>query len=90
MPASMHTAAADALALSVVAMRKRAAMTQRDLAFAVGREHNYIARIETGQRRLDLIEWVQICRALKVDPETEIAGLVRRIVKLVPQKGRRR
>lgn len=89
MPASMHNAAADALAESVMELRKQAGLSQRQLAASLGREQNFVARVEQGQRRLDLVEWVQICRALKVDPEAEIAGLVRRIVKLVPQRCRR-
>jgi hypothetical protein len=52
----------------------------------VGREQNFVARVETRQRRLDLVEWVSICRACGVDPEREIAGLLKRIVSLVPQR----
>jgi DNA-binding XRE family transcriptional regulator len=79
MVASMFTAAADALAAAVVELRTRAKLTQRQLAEAVGREQSYVGRIETGQRRVDLVEWVQICRACGAEPEVEIAGLVRRV-----------
>jgi transcriptional regulator with XRE-family HTH domain len=89
MVASMFTAASDALAAAVVELRRRAGMTQRQLAQAVGREQNFVGRIETGQRRIDLVEWVAICRACKVDPEIEIAKLVKQIVSLVPQRRRR-
>lgn len=82
----MFTAAADALAAAVVDLRKQRNMTQRDLAAAVGREQNYIARIEQGQRRVDLIEWVVLCRACKVDPVEQIAALLRQIAPLVPQR----
>ncbi len=73
----------------MVAMRKRAAMTQRDLAEAVGREQNYIARIETGQRRVDLVEFVILCRACQVEPAAEMLSLVRKIEQLVPRRGRK-
>ncbi|MGD0140173.1 MAG: helix-turn-helix transcriptional regulator [Tepidisphaeraceae bacterium] len=69
-------------------LRKGAGLTQRQLAEALGRKQNLIGRIETGQRRIDLIEWVGICRACKVDPEVEIAKLVRQIKPLVPQRRR--
>lgn len=82
----MFTAAADALAAAVVDLRKQRNMTQRDLAAAVGREQNYIARIEQGQRRVDLVEWIILCRACKVDPVEQIAALVRHIAPLVPQR----
>jgi transcriptional regulator with XRE-family HTH domain len=88
MVASMFTAAHDALVARAVELRKEAGLNQRQLAASLGREQNFIGRIETGQRRLDLVEWVEICRACGVDPETEIARLVRRISSLVPQKRR--
>jgi len=88
MVASMVTAAHDALVAAVVQLRKNAGLTQRQLAEALGREQNLIGRIETGQRRIDLIEWVGICRACKADPELEIAKLVRQIKPLVPQRRR--
>jgi transcriptional regulator with XRE-family HTH domain len=83
MVASMFTAASDALASAVVELRKGAGMTQRQLAKAVGREQSYIGRIETGQRRIDLVEWVGICRACGVDPEKTIARLARKVAALV-------
>lgn len=89
MPSSMFTAAADALAEAVVKMRKQAKFTQRELAQALGREQNLVVRIEHGQRRLDLIEWIQLCRACGVDSEKEIARLVRNIESLVARRGRR-
>lgn len=82
----MFTAAADALAAAVVDLRKQRNMTQRDLAAAVGREQNYIARIEQGQRRVDLVEWVVLCRACKVDPIEQMSALLRHIAPLVPQR----
>ena len=86
MVASMFTAASDALAAAVAELRMRAGMTQRQLAEAVGREQSFIGRIETGQRRVDLVEWITICRACGVDPETEIAAQVKKIVGLVPRR----
>ncbi|MDB5293120.1 MAG: hypothetical protein JWL69_4361 [Phycisphaerales bacterium] len=88
MVASMFTAASDALAAAVVELRKGAGMNQRQLADAVGREHSYIGRIETGQRRIDLVEWVGICRACGADPEKTVARLVRKIAGLVPARRR--
>ena len=86
MVASMFTAASDVLAAAVAEMRAGAGMTQRQLAAAVGREQSFIGRIEMGQRRVDLVEWVTICRACGTNPETEIAALVKRISSLVPRR----
>jgi len=90
MVASMFTGAHEELTRAVVELRKKAGLTQRQLAEAVGREQNFIGRIETGQRRVDLVEWVTICRACGADPETEIARLVRKIAPSVPSRRRKR
>src|SRR5438094_383805 len=77
--ASMFTATHRELAAAVVELRRGAGLTQRQLAEAVGREQNYVGRIETGQRRVDLVEFVAICRACDADAEEEAAKLVRKI-----------
>ena len=86
MAASLFTAAHRELVSTVVAMRQRAAMTHRQLAEAVGREQNYIARIETGQRRVDLVEFVIICRACGAEAGAETAGLVKKIAEMLPRR----
>lgn len=53
-------------------------MTQRDLATALGREHGMVARIELGERRVDLVEAYELFRALKADPAKETALLMKR------------
>ena len=51
-------------------------MTQRDLAAAIGREHGMIARIELGERRVDLAEAYVLFTALGAKPEIEAANLM--------------
>ena len=82
---SMFTSAFAELVAAVVDMRKRAGLTQRELARRVGREQNFVARVETGQRRLDLIELVQICQACGTSPEDEVQRLIRKVVKRLPK-----
>ena len=48
----------------LVALRKRAGLTQRELARKLGREHSFVWRIETGERRLDIVEFFWVCEAL--------------------------
>ena len=52
----------------LLALRKASGLTQRELAAKLGREHNLIFRLERAERRLDLIEWVWVCKALGVPP----------------------
>ena len=81
----MFTASHDALVAAVVRLRQSAKLTQRQLAKTLGREQNLIGRIETGQRRVDLIEWISICHACGADPEVETLRLLRLITHLVPK-----
>ena len=83
MARSLHTAAHRELVSAVVAMRKRAGLTQRALAERLGREQNFVARLETGQRRVDLIEWAMLCRACGVEPARELAALLSRLERIL-------
>ena len=74
MPASLFTAASRALAGELASMRDKAGMTQRQLAAALDREQNLVARIEQSQRRVDLVELIQWIRACGFDPKAEIPG----------------
>ena len=47
--------------------RVAAGLTQRDLAQRLKRPHSYVAKIECGERRVDVVEFVEFARALKVD-----------------------
>lgn len=58
-------------------LREAAGMTQRDLAKALGREHGMVARIELGERRVDMIEAYELFKALGVDPANESAALMK-------------
>lgn len=87
---SMFTAAYEEVTAAVVRIRKSARLTQRELAQLLGREQSYIGRIETGQRRLDLVEFVWICKACKADPQEEAGMVIRAVSDRVPVARRRR
>ena len=65
-------------------------MTQRDLAHALDREHGMVARIELGERRVDLIEAYQMFTALGADPAKEVADLMRKFDKVVKEMNSKR
>ena len=59
-------------------MRLRAGLTQEDLAERLGKPQSFVAKVETQERRLDLIEfvkWMAACDGLSAATEiiTEIA-----------------
>lgn len=54
---------------TLVAARKDAGMTQRNLAQALTKPHSYIAKIDQRERHLDMVEFIAIARALAVKEE---------------------
>ena len=55
--------------------RKQAGLTQRDLAARLKRPHSFIGRIEAGERRVDVIEFIEIARVMGLDPKHLFARL---------------
>ncbi len=53
----------------LIAARKSADLTQADLAKTLGRHQSFVAKFEAGERRIEVIEFVQICRAIGVAPD---------------------
>ena len=47
-------------------LRKDAGLTQVDLAKKLRRPQSFVSKYESGERRLDLVELHQICRAVNV------------------------
>lgn len=48
--------------------RKRASLKQVEVAAMLGKPQSYIAKVENGERRLDLIETIQLCKVVGLDP----------------------
>lgn len=61
---SGHEALCDAL----IAARKTAGLTQEQLADRLHQHQSFVARVESGERRIDVVELVVLARAIGVDP----------------------
>ncbi len=48
--------------------RKAAGLTQQDLARALGTDQSQISKLERSERRLDIVDYLRICRAIGLDP----------------------
>jgi len=44
--------------------RKKTGITQKKLSEALGKPQSYISKYETGERRIDIIELIDICNEL--------------------------
>lgn len=49
-------------------VRLEAGLTQWELADKLGHSQNYVHKFETGDKRVDLLELRDICKAVEVDP----------------------
>lgn len=68
MPKSQFSPAYQKFIEILVLARKESGLTQTQLAELVGRKQGYISIIETGVRRLDLIEFCALAKAMGYDP----------------------
>ncbi len=59
-----------------VNQRKKLGLSQRALAEKMDVVYSLIGKIETGDRRLDIVEFIQYCEALELDPKTVITDLI--------------
>ena len=52
----------------MVGARKAAGLTQQALARRLKNPQSFVAKYEGGERRLDVVEFITIARALEADP----------------------
>ena len=68
MARSLHSKEYAKLVAVLVAARKGQGMTQQQLADALKKPQSYIAKIEGGERRVDLLEFTAIAKAMGLEP----------------------
>jgi len=69
------TACHNALIELLIRKRKQAGLRQWELAERLGEYQSFIARIEKGQRRIDVCEFLKIAEVLKFNPGRAINKL---------------
>lgn len=72
---STHTPGHEAVREAIRSRRKAAGLSQRALAEAIDAPHSIIAKIESGERRLDVVEFCWIVTACGADPAVVLSGL---------------
>lgn len=73
---SIHDPRYKRLVGMIVQARKDSGLTQREIAQLLRKPPSYVAKVESLQRRLDLIELVDYLEALRVKPSTFIGDAV--------------
>ena len=58
-------------------------MTQAQLAERVDKDQTFISIIERGQRRVDVLEFVALAKAMGADPKRLFAEVVKRLPRTI-------
>ncbi|MEO1749786.1 MAG: helix-turn-helix transcriptional regulator [Pseudomonadota bacterium] len=76
MVTSFHSADYEKLTTLLVEARRKSGLTQQAVADRLGRPQSYVAKIEVGERRLDIVEFIHLVRAMDAAPEDILAELL--------------
>lgn len=76
---SVHTARHALFCESLKRARKAAGLTQVDVARLLREHQSFVSRYETGERRLDVVEFLEVAEILGIDPSRHIGELARSI-----------
>ncbi|HGM5142642.1 helix-turn-helix transcriptional regulator [Stenotrophomonas maltophilia] len=73
MPQSTHNSDYQLLLAVLKAARKRAGVSQVDLASRLGNTQTFVSKCERGERRIDAVELVEFAEALGIAPQNLLA-----------------
>ncbi|ATE64013.1 XRE family transcriptional regulator [Rhizorhabdus dicambivorans] len=68
MPRSVFTEPYAALIQALIDARGQARLRQEDVASRLRKPQSFVSKVERGERRLDLVEFIVFARALDADP----------------------
>ena len=63
----------------LIEARQSADLTQVELAKKIGKPQSYVSKYETGERRLDVVEFIAIARTIGIDP----VGLFQNVARML-------
>lgn len=73
---SIHAPEHETLRHLLTQRRQELGLTQRTLADRLDVIYSFMGKVETGDRRLDVIEFIEYCHALELSPECVILTLM--------------
>ena len=76
-------------------VRKKAGISQQDLANRLKRPQSFVSKYEMGERRLDMVEFIEVVSALEGDPVKFLSKFMKAIQpvsvwKTLKTRGRKR
>jgi transcriptional regulator with XRE-family HTH domain len=73
MPKSVHSERHRMIAAALASQRRAKGLSQAEVAKVLGRHQPFVANIESGERRVDLVELLDIAKIIDLD----VVALVR-------------
>ncbi|PLX37589.1 MAG: XRE family transcriptional regulator [Hyphomicrobiales bacterium] len=67
MPRSIHSDEYRKLTAILLDARNAAGLTQQEVADRLGKPQSYVAKVEGNERRIDVVEFIALAKALGVD-----------------------
>ena len=77
---SLHTPGYDLVMSLLREPRLAAGLSQTELAARLRRPQNYVSKCELGERRVDVLEWLEFLNAC----ESKLTAFLRRMRKVLP------
>ena len=74
---SVHKQGYQAMLDWLISQRQLAGLTQAQLAENLCKPQSYVSKYEHGERRIDLTEVIDICKALDVNPQELLNHVIR-------------
>lgn len=75
MPTSIHSEKYLTFRKLLTEQRRKAGLTQADVARRLDKPQSYVSKYEQGERRLDVIEFIDVASAIGFDPAKLIKKL---------------
>ncbi len=76
---SVHSREHQAFCRLMIDARKKAGLTQQEVAQRLKRSQSFVARYEGGERRIDVVEFLTVAKALDADPVRLLKQLIKQL-----------
>ncbi|MGB8510744.1 MAG: helix-turn-helix transcriptional regulator [Pyrinomonadaceae bacterium] len=86
---SVFTAEYEAFLHSLISARKTAGMTQQEVADRLNKPQSFVSKYERRERRLDVVEFVKIAKAIGINPCRIVREIEKRMAEPSKRKARR-
>lgn len=60
----------ESLQKALVEARQSKGLTQTEIAVRLGKPQSFVSKYESGERRLDVVEFIEVCQVLSIKPNS--------------------